>query len=282
MSEHNSSPNKSRGQNRKKDYYNAETEYPKEDIKGFGNLRSFPETTSMQAFLESNRSLNNEQKNQGKKKPLEKEQRFSNELTKKSEEVARISKKQNLLEEQLRILVDALQDKKLQIQNQLISVKENLDSLEEEEDDEEEDKPSDDENWELKQLVDLSIQAKEHSYSPYSKFRVGCILKTTTGEYYKGCNVENASYGLAICAERTALVKAVSEGHKKFSLIVINSDLTTSFCAPCGACRQFMSEFGNFDVYLTKPDKTYIKYTVNELLPYSFSPDDLDSNREGM
>lgn len=82
-----------------------------------------------------------------------------------------------------------------------------------------------------------SIKAKEHSHSPYSKFRVGAALLTETGEIIDGCNVENASYGLSICAERTALVKAVSMGFKKFPAIAVTADLN-QFVSPCGACRQ--------------------------------------------
>ena len=75
----------------------------------------------------------------------------------------------------------------------------------------------------IQKLVDKAIEAKEHSYSPYSKFRVGCSLLTQDGQIYTGCNVENASYGLAICAERTALVKAVSEGHRSFKAIAVST-----------------------------------------------------------
>jgi len=193
-------------------------------------------------------------------------------LHQKTEEVEEMNERELAMEERLGALTEALEDKRLQVQQHLQATRKQLTEIEEE-------RLTEDEMWELDQLIELSIQAKEHSYSPYSKFRVGCILKTQSGEYYKGCNVENASYGLAICAERTALVKAVSEGHKKFSMIVINSDLATTFCAPCGACRQFMAEFGDFSVYLTKPDKSYKKFTVSDLLPESFTPKDLAENK---
>jgi len=241
---------------------------------GFSNVLQFAqrpsneELLSMQAFMESEerRKTSEVQQNQ-----LD---MYNFLFHQKKEEIERMATKEVLLEEQLKLMTAALTDKKLQLQKTLRTTKKQLSDLEETER-----KFNDDELWELDQLIQLSIQAKEHSYSPYSNFRVGCILKTQSGEYYKGCNVENASYGLAICAERTALVKAVSEGHRKFSMIVINSDLATGFCAPCGACRQFMSEFGDFEVYLTKPDKTYKRFTVGELLPESFQQSDLEDTK---
>ncbi|XP_077007131.1 cytidine deaminase isoform X2 [Tamandua tetradactyla] len=91
-----------------------------------------------------------------------------------------------------------------------------------------------------------------------------------------GCNVENACYPLGICAERTAIQKAVSEGYKDFRAIAIASDLQDDFISPCGACRQVMREFGtDWAVYMTKPDGTYMVRTVRELLPSSFGPEDL-------
>ena len=128
-------------------------------------------------------------------------------------------------------------------------------------------------------LLKRSIKAKEHSHSPYSKFRVGAALLTDTGEIIDGCNVENASYGLTICAERTALVKAVSMGFKKFPAIAVSSD-TEKFIAPCGDCRQVIAEFGlECDVYLVKSDLSYKKMSVSELLPLTFTSTDLENAR---
>ena len=128
----------------------------------------------------------------------------------------------------------------------------------------------------LTSLLKQSIKAKEHSHSPYSKFRVGAALLTDTGEIIDGCNVENASYGLTICAERTALVKAVSMGFKKFPAIAISSD-TEEFIAPCGDCRQVIAEFGlECDVYLVKSDLSYKKLSISELLPMTFTSEDLE------
>ncbi|XP_067359291.1 cytidine deaminase-like isoform X1 [Channa argus] len=94
------------------------------------------------------------------------------------------------------------------------------------------------------------------------------------GEANDCCNVENACYNLGICAERNAISKAVSEGSRTFKAIAIASDKDDEFISPCGGCRQFMREFGlNWDVYLSKPDGSYRKMTVEELLPVSFGPD---------
>ncbi|XP_026162041.1 cytidine deaminase-like [Mastacembelus armatus] len=129
-------------------------------------------------------------------------------------------------------------------------------------------------------LIQQSHQAKTKAYCPYSKFRVGAAVLTQDNNIFTGCNVENACYNLGICAERTALSKAVSEGHNVFKAIAIASDMSDQFISPCGACRQFMREFGkNWDVYMSKPDGKYQKMTVEELLPVSFGPDDLSMKK---
>eukprot|EP01119_Soliformovum_irregulare_P012754 TRINITY_DN3338_c0_g4_i1.p1 TRINITY_DN3338_c0_g4~~TRINITY_DN3338_c0_g4_i1.p1 ORF type:complete len:253 (-),score=57.27 TRINITY_DN3338_c0_g4_i1:167-925(-) len=190
-------------------------------------------------------------------------------LQEKDNEMVDLESKETEMDQQLVILAEALAEKKSEITQQLDRERKKLAELNRG-DQPEETSPE----WEMSQLVELAVQAKSYSYSPYSNFRVGCILKTESGAYYRGCNVENVSYGLAICAERTAMVKAVSEGHKKFEKIVITSDMA-DMIVPCGACRQFMSEFGDFEVYLTKGDKTYKKYMVSDLLPFSFNSSDL-------
>ncbi|XP_012726008.1 cytidine deaminase [Fundulus heteroclitus] len=129
---------------------------------------------------------------------------------------------------------------------------------------------------EIIELIQKSHEAKKHSYSPYSKFRVGAALLTSDNRVFTGCNVENACYNLGVCAERNAMAKAVSEGYKDFKAIAIASDMKDEFISPCGGCRQFMREFGvKWDVYLTKLDNTYQKMTVEELLPVSFGPANL-------
>ncbi|XP_051947932.1 cytidine deaminase a [Xyrauchen texanus] len=125
-------------------------------------------------------------------------------------------------------------------------------------------------------LIQKSQEAKTLAFCPYSKFRVGAAVETSDGTIFTGCNIENACYSLGMCAERTAICKAVSEGHTVFKAIAIASDLEDRFISPCGACRQVMREFGlNWDVYLSKTDGSFKRLTVEMLLPYSFDPDDL-------
>ena len=132
------------------------------------------------------------------------------------------------------------------------------------------------ESPEISNLISQCVEAKEFSYSPYSKFRVGCALLAENGRIFQGCNVENASYGLSICAERTALVKAVSSGCRKFKAIAVTTDMAGEFVAPCGPCRQFMAEFGmDYDVYMVGKDLQVVRTTVEKLLPRAFTPETL-------
>lgn len=124
-------------------------------------------------------------------------------------------------------------------------------------------------------LLINDFAARNKAYAPYSNFRVGAVLLTEDGKYITGCNVENASYGAGICAERTALVKAVSEGYKKFKAIAVVTD-KEEVCSPCGICRQFIREFGpNLPVYMFTALGKYKVMTLDELLPLSFGPEDL-------
>ena len=130
-----------------------------------------------------------------------------------------------------------------------------------------------------KELLQLAIQARENSYSPYSGFRVGAALLGESGKVYGGCNVENAAYSPTKCAERTAVFKAVSEGEREFSAIAIvggKGDTLADLCAPCGVCRQVLAEFcdGDFRVVLGTPDNIQV-FTLAELLPLSFGKGDL-------
>lgn len=94
-----------------------------------------------------------------------------------------------------------------------------------------------------------------------------------------GCNVENASFGLTVCAERTAIQRAVAEGYRRFTAIAVTCDVKDSFVGPCGACRQVLMEFSTeWDVYLTKPDGTYRKTSLRDLLPLAFTPAHLQKN----
>lgn len=122
-------------------------------------------------------------------------------------------------------------------------------------------------------LVERAVTAAENSHSPYSKFRVGAALLGKNGELFVGTNVENASYGLTICAERSAFFTAVTAGCKEFSAIAIVATGDTP-PPPCGACRQVMAEFcaGNFKVILAAIDKPndIQTYTLDDLLPHRF------------
>ncbi|XP_039559082.1 cytidine deaminase [Passer montanus] len=129
----------------------------------------------------------------------------------------------------------------------------------------------------LQLLLRRSQEAKSCAYCPYSRFPVGAALLTAGGEIFSGCNVENACYSLGMCAERGVIQKAISEGHTSFKAMAIASDMRDQFITPCGACRQVMREFGtDWYVYLTKADGTYIVKRLEELLPLSFGPEDLN------
>lgn len=127
---------------------------------------------------------------------------------------------------------------------------------------------------EINTLIQFATVAREQSYSPYSNFAVGAALLCQDGTVYQGCNIENASYGMTNCAERTAIFKAVSEGHRLFQAIAIIAD-TEGPCAPCGACRQVMVEFNIPTIILTNLKGHTQVYTLDELLPLSFGPKDL-------
>lgn len=129
------------------------------------------------------------------------------------------------------------------------------------------------------QLMELAVEARKHSYAPYSDFHVGAALLGKSGKIYTGCNVENAGYTPTNCAERTALFKAVSEGEREFTAIAVVGGLgaeLAEFCAPCGVCRQVLAEFcdGDVRILLGTPEK-YSVHTLSELLPYSFGKADL-------
>lgn len=118
-------------------------------------------------------------------------------------------------------------------------------------------------------LINIAIDAKKNSYSPYSKFRVGAALLCKDGEIFSGTNIENSSYSLTICAERTAIFKAVSEGKMEFDTIVVAAD-SEDLTPPCGACRQVIYEFNsNMKVILTNGKKTK-SYNIKELLTHPF------------
>lgn len=132
------------------------------------------------------------------------------------------------------------------------------------------------------ELIEMAMEARRLAYAPYSRFKVGAALLAKNGVVYKGCNIENASYPATNCAERTAFFNAVSDGIKEFEAIAIVGGLERSsrldFCAPCGICRQVMREFcvpEKFEIILARSKKDYKVYTLEELLPMSFGPENL-------
>lgn len=126
-----------------------------------------------------------------------------------------------------------------------------------------------------KLLIKIAMEAREKSYSPYSRFKVGAALCTRSGRVFTGCNIESASYSPTICAERVAVAKAVSEGYTDIDKIaVIGSDKSISF--PCGVCRQFLYEFGkDIKVICARSIDSYKVYTIDELMPEGFGPENL-------
>lgn len=123
------------------------------------------------------------------------------------------------------------------------------------------------------ELIEHAIKGRSFSYSPYSKFKVGAAILLKNGKYITGCNVENVSYGLSNCAERTTLFKMVSEGYTKDDVVAMAIVANTKNpVSPCGACRQVMAELLHKDtkVYLANLEKEYKETTVEELLPYGF------------
>ena len=133
----------------------------------------------------------------------------------------------------------------------------------------------------IRELIDTAIAQLSYSYTPYSHFKVGAALLGKNGQIYTGCNIENAAYTPTNCAERTAFFKAVSEGEREFEAICIvggPEGKLTDYAPPCGVCRQVMMEFcdpDTFNIILTAGDGSYKIYTLKELLPLGFGPDDL-------
>ena len=130
------------------------------------------------------------------------------------------------------------------------------------------------------ELIKEALKARKRSYCPYSNFAVGAALLTEDGAVFSGCNIENAAFSPTICAERTAIFKAVSEGCTSFVKIAIvggNVDRPVeNFCYPCGVCRQVMMEFcdpDSFEIISATDEDHYRKFTLKELLPEGFGPD---------
>ena len=123
------------------------------------------------------------------------------------------------------------------------------------------------------ELVELAFSMLERSYSPYSGFAVGAALLCADGAVFTGCNVENAAYGSTICAERTAVVKAVSEGHRDDFVRIAIAGNSEDYCWPCGSCRQVLFEFApDLECLIAKKGGDYVKLSLRELLAHGFGP----------
>lgn len=128
----------------------------------------------------------------------------------------------------------------------------------------------------VKELINKALDARERAYVPYSNFKVGAAILSKTGNIYTGCNIESASYTPTICAERTAISKAVSEGDREIEAIAVVGN-SESFTYPCGVCRQVIREFGkDATIIIAKNEEEYKIYRLEDLLPHSFGPEDLD------
>lgn len=128
----------------------------------------------------------------------------------------------------------------------------------------------------LEDLINIAIENKKNSYSPYSNFRVSSVVLTKKGNIYKGVNIENAAYSVTLCAERSALSSAISAGDREIDTIVITGDSTMTY--PCGVCRQFMAEFLDSDskIVIANSINNYKIYGLDDILPYNFSKKDLE------
>lgn len=126
-------------------------------------------------------------------------------------------------------------------------------------------------------LIKKAIEAREMSYSPYSNFKVGAAALFEDGNIYKGCNIENVSYGATNCAERTAIFNGVSKGNRVLKALALIGD-TNKYTYPCGICRQVIEEFAedrDMKIYIVKNENDYIETTLNKIMPEGFSKEDL-------
>lgn len=139
----------------------------------------------------------------------------------------------------------------------------------------------------IQEMIRRAIRQMEFSYALYSGFKVGAVLLTEAGNFYTGCNIENAAYTPTNCGERTAFFKAVSEGERKFRAICIvggKEGNLTDYTAPCGVCRQVMMEFCDpetFQIILAVSEEKYQVFTLKELMPLGFGPDNLKEKIRG-
>lgn len=130
-----------------------------------------------------------------------------------------------------------------------------------------------------KKLIRKALEAKKMAHVPYSGFHVGAAIEMEDGSVYTGCNIEIVSYSPTICAERTAIFKAVSEGHKRVKKVAVVGDSDHTY--PCGVCRQVIREFGkDAKILIANSEDDYLEYTLEDLLPHSFGPEELLAGSE--
>lgn len=129
----------------------------------------------------------------------------------------------------------------------------------------------------IKELIRKALKAREKAYAPYSGFKVGAALLSKSGNIYTGCNIESVSFTPTICAERTAISKAVSEGDREIEALAVVGN-SQGYTYPCGVCRQVIREFGkDATLIIAKNEDEYKVYKLEDLLPYSFGPEELDN-----
>ncbi len=133
------------------------------------------------------------------------------------------------------------------------------------------------------QLCNLAVQAMSRAYAPYSYCTVGAALLTTEGKVYTGCNIENASFTPTVCAERTAIFKAISEGDRRFAMLAVaggQKGLVQGGFPPCGVCRQVLAEFcpPDFPILVVDGNGTFRRYTLSDLLPAAFGPNHMEDS----
>jgi len=132
------------------------------------------------------------------------------------------------------------------------------------------------------ELIKSAIEAREQAVAPFSRFRVGAVVETEDGKVFKGCNIENSSYGLTVCAERVAIWKALSEGYRKFTSVVVVAD-TDTLTPPCGACRQIIWEFcRDATIVFANLDGKSETFSAAELLPQAFDARFLTSSEKAV
>ena len=121
-----------------------------------------------------------------------------------------------------------------------------------------------------RRLIEIAAEARANSYSPYSRFKVGAAIESADGTVFSGCNIENSALGVTMCAEAAALAAAVSAGQREFKRIAIISE-GSSYCFPCGNCRQMLSEFSpEMEVLSVRSDGRYVSHSLSALLPMAF------------